>query len=133
MPSPIPARDNMKESDLQKQIVDYLTILSLQKSDLFFFSIPNEALIMASIIGGLDKKTMSILSMHLKKMGMVPGIPDLCILFHGQAFFVELKKSGKKASETQKRIHIRISLTGHSVIVIDNFEDFRKYIMGIVG
>jgi len=116
-----------KESDLQKQIVDYLTIKA-QRYNFFFYAILNEAFMMTAMMMGMDKKTMAIIMMHLKKMGLIPGIPDLCIGYDACTYYLEIKKLGETPNDIQKRIHALIKENGFQVVVVDNFEDAKRWI-----
>ena len=66
-------------------------------------------------------------------MGLMPGIPDLQILYKGNSIFVELKAEGKLPNETQNKIHFKLMLAGFKTYVIDCFDDFKiltdKFIM----
>lgn len=116
----------MKESDIQKIVFDYLT--SLTTPGLFVFSIPNEAFLMAAHVAGMEPKTISILSTHLKKMGLVPGVPDMCILFQGKTYFFEFKKPRQKPTKIQSIIHMKIRQAGHKIRVIESLEDAKIFL-----
>jgi len=138
----------MKESSIQKIVFDHLTSIAVE-NNFFCFSIPNESFMMAASIAGLDSKTKSILNMHLKKMGMVPGIPDLCIFYSDvekvgiyniavkipKTLFIELKKPNEKPSDIQKIIHEKIRSVGHSVVIAYSLEDVKKILndYGVTG
>jgi len=116
----------MKESTLQTLEIQYLTTLTNRYDDLFFFSIPNEGLMFTMMLFGISKETSARVVNHFKKTGMISGVPDLCILFQGNCFFIENKKKGKLPSENQLRIHDKIKQAGFEVFVIDNFEGFKE-------
>lgn len=107
----------MKESHLQTQCVDYLSAIAVRNEDLLFFSIPNEHY---NISHGQR--------VTLHKMGLLPGIPDFCILHSNNMFFIEFKKPGEKPNDKQLRIHDKINKCGFTVYVVDCFEDFKKII-----
>jgi hypothetical protein len=113
-----------KESSIQKQIAIYLSTIAADKG-LLFFSIPNESLSTALRMFSIPKDTAAKLSMHFKKMGLLPGIPDMCILWNGKAIFVEVKKPGERPREDQERIHRLIKKTGHSVWTVFQWEDIK--------
>ena len=105
------------ESDIQKQIVEYLSILARQ-NNFIFFSIPNEGMMLTGMIGGMNRKILSIILNHLKKMGLVPGMPDIAILYSpGKIIFIEVKKPGEKPTTKQYLIHEKIRQLGHKVYV----------------
>lgn len=107
----------MKESTLQIQCVNYLSILCNKHNDLMFFSIPNEHY----NISHAQRTTF-------KKMGLLIGVPDFCILYQGQTLFIEFKKLGEKPNDTQKIIHDKIRKCGHTVSVVDDFDFFKDII-----
>jgi len=118
----------MKESSLQAQCVEYLTILAQKHDDLIFFSIPNEGLMFSLMSFGVDKKKIAAIINYFKKMGLLSGIPDFCILFKTDCHFIEFKAEGKKPNEKQVRIHDKIHTAGFNVFTVDNFEMFKKLI-----
>lgn len=118
----------MKESTLQIQCVEYLTILAQRWPDLVFFSIPNEGLMMVLRAFKFPEKIIAAIIKHFKKMGMLSGIPDFCILYNNKCHFIEFKREGKKPSIKQKRIHDKIADAGFMVWTVDNFETFKKLV-----
>ena len=90
----------MKESDLQQMINDYLS-----KSGVLYFAPLTETAMQIMIAFKVPKKICHCIINHLKKMGMLPGIPDLVILKKGVAYFLELKVDKGKLSERQTIIH----------------------------
>jgi len=127
----------LNESDIQKQIIDYLSIRAVE-GNFFFFSIPNEGLMLAAIIAKLDDKTKAILSVHLKKMGLVTGTPDLCILYNEKieihpyppiykniqkTLFIEVKTKEGRLSTIQEIIHKKIESVRHTVEVARSLDD----------
>lgn len=78
---------NRPEARLQKAVVQHLMLLA--RPGVIWFSIPNE--------GKRSVRT----AMELKRMGMRPGIADLCIVVNGKAHFLELKAKGGKLSADQ--------------------------------
>jgi len=86
----------------------------------------------------MDSKTKAMISMHLKKMGLISGVPDLCIIYdekievhpypsvykHIQkTLFIELKTKTGKLSEIQKHIHKAIKKVGHNVEIARSLDD----------
>lgn len=81
------------EDKLQRSIVDFVRVAS---PTAFIFSIPN---------GGKRSEAEGNM---LKLTGMVPGIPDLCVIMPGgQAFFMEVKteKGPSKKAQNDLRAH----------------------------
>jgi len=112
----------LKESDIQKQVIDYLSIRAV-KGNFFFFSIPNEGFMQAANIARMDNKTKSILNTHLKKMGMVAGVPDLCILYDGKTLFIELKTKTGRLSKIQEIVHKKIKSISHNIEIARSLDD----------
>lgn len=73
------------ESRLQKVIASHLMM-----SGAFFFSIPNEA------------QRSPMMAAHLKAMGMLPGVADLCVIIQGRAHFMEVKSPDGVQSAAQR-------------------------------
>lgn len=113
-----------KESDIQKQIVEYLSRIA-HIHGMIFFSIPNESLMTALIMFGVPEKSRYKLVNHFKKMGLVSGIPDICILSPKiiGSIFLEVKKRTGVTSDKQKIIHNAIEKTGNKVFVVRCLED----------
>jgi hypothetical protein len=98
----------MKESTIQQQICDYLSAKGF-----FFFSIPNEHWNISHAQRRL-----------FKKMGMLPGMPDLCVITDwGHIFFLEVKTDEGKVSEQQKIIHEVLKRKGIAVFVVRSLEE----------
>jgi len=103
----------MKESIIQQQICDYLSAKGF-----FYFSIPNEHWNISHA-----QRTL------FKKMGMLPGMPDLCVITDwGHVFFIEVKNETGKVSEQQKRIHEVLKRKGFAVYVVRSLEETIKII-----
>lgn len=77
-----------EEANLQTQLVEALR-LSLPK-DAVIFSIPNG--------GSRDIREAA----NLKRQGLLAGCPDLCIIFQGKAFGLELKAQNGSLTDSQK-------------------------------
>jgi len=99
----------MKESIIQQQICDYLSLQGI-----FYFSIPNEHY---NISHGQR--------VTLQKMGLVSGMPDLCILHNGTAYFLEVKNETGKASKQQLIIHKALTDKGYKVVIVRSVEDVK--------
>lgn len=122
----------MKESSLQIQCVEYMTILAQKHNDLVFFSIPNEGIMMMLRMFKVPEKIIAAIVNHFKKMGLLPGFPDFCILYKGNAYFIEFKAEGKKPNDKQQRIHKKLNDAYFTVTVIDDFENFKMLVDGII-
>lgn len=59
----------------------------------------------------------------LKSMGLVPGFPDLLLIYRGVAFGMELKVVGNDLTETQRATHAALGRAGMDVRVIRSLDD----------
>ena len=107
------------ETLLQIQIVEYLSLIA-QKNDFIFFSIPNEG----AMTGAGGKMPFALMT-TLKKMGMLPGVPDLCIIKNGRAYFMEVKTQSGKISSQQMVIHEALYSKGVHCSVVRSLEDVK--------
>jgi hypothetical protein len=97
-----PASRRHAEDDLQRQIIQYLTIALPPNA--VVFHIPN---------GGLRSKTSAA---RLKGLGVTAGVPDLLVVWHGRALFIELKASRGVVSAAQKAMARRLIYCGAEVM-----------------
>lgn len=110
----------MKESTIQQQICEYLSIRGI-----FFFAIQNENLMMMIKMFKVPDRTGYALISHAKKMGMVPGMPDLCVILkgHHQPVFMEVKTETGDKSKQQIIIHKALFALGFVVHIVRSVED----------
>ena len=100
------------EHQVQKAICQYFDLRGV-----CYFAIPN---------GG---KRNVITAKKLKAEGVKPGVPDLCIIKDGMAFFLEIKRpksttGGKgRLSPAQKEMIERIETAGGEVKVVYSVAD----------
>lgn len=69
--------------------------------------------------------------LKLKSMGVLAGVPDMCIVLnYMQVIWIELKKDDKqKLTDAQKKLHGIWQLDfSHQIYVINTFEDFEVLI-----
>lgn len=100
-----------EESKVQQAIVKYLDMRKV-----FHFAVPNG--------GKRNKVTASI----MKAEGVKAGIPDICIIYDGQAYFLEVKKPKTttpkgRLSEIQKERIEQIKEAGGEVAVVYSVAD----------
>jgi len=119
----------MKESQLQKQIIDYLSI-NANRYGFGHFAILNEAFMLAAT-GKISRETRYAMINHLKKMGMVPGMPDICILYRGQVYFVEVKSATGKLSSRQQKVHNWLNELDVPVEIVRSIEDVENFLINI--
>ena len=83
------------EDEIQISIVEAFGLLS-SRAGFMFFHVANEAAMKAR-----SGKDIHGLIEHLKKMGLMPGVSDLVIVFEGRAYFLEIKTSKGKQTKDQ--------------------------------
>lgn len=108
----------MKESILQQQICEFLSLHGI-----FYFAPLNESAMLALKKSNVPEKTRYIIINFLKKMGMVPGLPDLAILANKTVYFMELKVGKNTTSEKQNRISTILIKLGYNVAIIHSFTE----------
>ena len=62
----------------------------------------------------------------LKRMGLKAGIPDLCIIYNGRAFFIELKTPKGVLSQVQKERQVELAGAGAHIDVCRSVDDVRE-------
>lgn len=72
--------------------------------------------------------------LKLKSMGVLSGVPDMCILLNDRkVIWIELKKDDKQTlSPSQKKLHPIWEEFNHPVFVINKFDDFELLINEIL-
>ena len=70
----------------------------------------------------------------LQSMGVLAGVPDMCILLNDRkVIWVELKKDDKQTlSPSQKKLHPIWEKFNHHVNVVNDFEMFKNIISDIL-
>jgi hypothetical protein len=112
----------MKESDLQQQICSYLST-----NGVFYFAPLNETAMMLLKKFRVPESTGYKIMSFLKKMGMVPGMPDIIILKNLTAYFLELKANNNVLSVQQQIIHRKIYNDGYQVATVYSFDEAIGY------
>ena len=110
----------MKESIIQQQICNYLSVVGV-----FYFSILNEAAIMILKMFHIPDAVSYRIVSFLKKMGLLPGIPDICILANNTCYFLEVKNETGKPSKQQLIIHKALTDKGYKVAIVRSVEDVK--------
>jgi len=116
-------QNSLSESDIQIQVVEYVSLLVAQ-CHFTFFSVPGEAMGQANTGSGIGRMV------RLKKMGLRPGAADLVFVKYGKAYFLEMKRPGEKQSENQKLFQIDAVRCGAMYAVADSFELAIKILRG---
>jgi len=94
------------ETYIQIYLCSFLRKLQFLDHRFIFYSIPN---------GGTRNAREA---MNLKMSGLLPGAPDLCLVYLGHTHYVELKKHKGTLSEAQKDFIAKARTMGHKVTVI---------------
>lgn len=103
----------MKESDLQKAIVEYLELMGV-----YFFAINNE------MAGG--GKSAKIRMQHFKAMGLRAGASDLVLVLREKVVFMEVKTEKGRQSESQKTFQMVVESLGHRYEVVRSVYDVER-------
>lgn len=93
----------MKESQLAESVNQFLSV-----------ALPREAVHFHPANEG--KRSLAAAAALLRQ-GMLPGLPDICIVCGGKAYWIELKSARGSLSEAQKICHRRLRLAGCDVVV----------------
>ena len=106
----------LKESSIQSRVVQFIKVFY---PNTLMFSIPNGA------------HTSAANRLRLVKEGLLPGVPDLCILekrkgFHG--LFIEFKTDEGKLSKEQEKVIAQLGANGFLCFVARHHETAIKLI-----
>lgn len=91
----------MKESTIQQNTIQYLSLVAVPFNFLFF-SVPNESLMTALMMFKVPKKTAHTIVTFFKKMGLLSGVADIVIVHKGRVYFIEMKNETGEQSDAQK-------------------------------
>ena len=92
-----------EEADFQRALVAFLQIAL--PHDACYFHTPN---------GGPSKKANA----RLKGLGVIAGVPDLCVIHRGRALFLELKAKRGVVSLAQRNLHKLLVHCGAVVMTV---------------
>ena len=112
----------MKESDLQQQICSYLSA-----NGVFYFAPLNETAMMILKAFHVPAKICYAIMNFLKKMGLLPGMPDLVIFANFTVYVMEVKLPNGVLSIQQQIVHRRIHNDGYQVATVYSFEEAVGY------
>ena len=107
----------LSESAIQEQIVDLLSRLATA-GRLFFFSVPNER-----SLDHMPKPKKYARLNKLKRMGMVPGVSDLVVVWRGRAYFLEVKTRRGVMSDAQRHFAITAERCGSRCAVVHDADE----------
>jgi hypothetical protein len=68
----------------------------------------------------------------LKGMGVVPGVPDLCLVWNGCVYWFEVKTATGVLSKAQKALHQKWSEQGVNVRVLRGEEEIYRSVSEIL-
>jgi hypothetical protein len=92
-----------EEESFQRALVTFLQIAL--PHDAMYFHVPN---------GGPSKKVNG----RRKGLGVVAGVPDLCVIHRGRALFLELKAKRGVVSSAQRNLHKLLVHCGAEVMTV---------------
>ena len=104
---------NSEEHEIQKAICEYLDL-----RDICYWAVPN----------GGSRKGGAIEGARLKKEGLKSGVPDLCLIYDGMYYGLEVKKPATSTpkgylSKNQKSMHRKIDRAGGTVKTVYSVAD----------
>ena len=108
---------NHPEQDLQISIAQYLDIAL--PDDAAWFAVENGF-----------KRTRAEAGIG-KAMGRKPGVPDLCIVRRGQAYFFELKAGRNRPTDKQEAMQQRLMEAGAVVVNIYSLDEMYHALRGL--
>lgn len=91
-------------------------------------AVPNET--------GLHGQPGAILGARLNREGRRKGWPDLCLPVARQGYhglFIEMKRSRKKATADQIKVHDALVMEGNRVVVCDSLEKAQAVLCAYLG
>lgn len=107
--APVRKKRATPEADLQALIMK--EIGKRCGEDVFAFAVPN---------GGY--RSAAEATNHLKRMGVVAGVPDIAVIVRGRAYFLEVKSDTGRVSSRQSFTFRRISKAGAPTYVVNCLE-----------
>jgi len=114
-----------REGPIQKACYQFLRT---QYPHALVFSVPNE--LASKVGGGSDgKKRQSVIrnvQVNAKKMGMLPGMGDLCMLNSGRFYVFEIKAKGNYQQNNQKDVERVVDANGGYYFVIRSIDDLKE-------
>lgn len=102
----------MSERALQAAVFDFLRVAL--PSDATAFAVPN---------GDGKVTTMP---------GALSGVPELCIIYRGVAYFIELKTQFGRLSSEQREVHLRLAAAGAKTAVCRSVVEVEEYLAPLI-
>ena len=124
----------VSESVIQTQIVEWLSLMAGQYAFLYF-SVPNEGMMTAALMGSLPKSALFGMLTKFKKMGMTPGCSDLVVGWNGRMFAMEVKSATGAVSEGQRTFAAWCARCGILYRVVRSLDEAQGAMVewGIIG
>ena len=113
---PDPPRRRHEEADLARSVHQYLRWAL--PPDALHFAIPN----------GLMRSRKA--AQRAQGEGVLAGVPDLCVIYHGRAIFIELKTPRGRLSAAQRGLHAKLESCGALVWVCHAPEEVETVLRG---
>lgn len=108
-----------REDPIQKAIIEYLR---LQYPRCVIAHVANEV--------SAKGKAISIAIAGAKRLGMLPGFPDLICVWQGRIWFFEVKAPGGRLSEAQESVRDALLANLACYAVVRSIEDVQRAIGG---
>lgn len=116
-----------REGPIQRAIV---TRLRVQYPTALIFSVPNE--LASKVGGGKDGKSRQKMirnaQANAKRLGMLPGMADVCILLDGRFYAFEVKAPGNYQQANQKAAQALVEANGGVYAVVRSYDDVKAAI-----
>lgn len=121
----------MTEHDEQVALFSWIDLMIGQYPELeWCFAIPNGAKLPWR--RNKSGKRYSSEAMHLKKEGLLPGVPDICLpVMRGiyGALYIEMKYGSNKPSEAQRQMIDYLNKAGYKAVVCYDWEEAKDIIL----
>ena len=79
-----------------------------------------------------QRQTSARMGAKLKRMGVKPGVPDICIIWRGRSIFIELKTPKGRTSPAQEAVMSALTMAGAVVNVCRSLEDVQGFLATII-
>lgn len=101
------------ENDIEKAITRYLS-----------YALPENSVSFHTMGGGYK---LSVYELgKLKAAGYIAGIPDRCIIWRGNAYFLECKSARGVLTESQRAMFPRIEAAGCPIAIVRSVDDVQR-------
>jgi len=116
-----------REGPIHRSVLAYLRVAL---PGALIFHPANE---IASKIPGATQKQRMLAQSRAKAMGMLPGVPDLVVMFHGQFIAFEVKAPGNYQQANQKAVQALINANGGYYYVVRSIDDVKEALEAMPG